>query len=313
MALVEVRNVSKRFGQMQAVKDVSLEVDPGEIFGLLGPNGAGKTTTIRMMLNIFRPDSGTITMMGGPMNEEKKRHIGYLPEERGLYRELPLLECLTYLAQLKGMQKDAAEKSVRHYLEWLDLAEHSAKKVKDLSRGMQQKAQIIATVAHNPDLLILDEPFQGLDPVNVRRIKELMEDLRARGKAIIMSTHQMNQVEAMCDRILLVNRGTGVLYGALTDIQNSFAGNAVRVRVKGELGTVPGVLAISPDNGAYRLTLADGVSPQGVLSALCGRPDLEVLSFEVAAPSLDDIFISVVTGAGEVVPQLHPAGEEATP
>ncbi len=313
MALVEVSRVSKRFGQTQAVKDVSLAVERGEIFGLLGPNGAGKTTTIRMMLNIFRPDSGTITMMGGPMNEDKKSRIGYLPEERGLYRELPLLECLVYLAQLKGMRGSEAEKSVRRYLEQLDLAESSAKKVKDLSRGMQQKAQIIATVAHNPELLIYDEPFQGLDPVNVRRIKELMEEQRASGKAIIMSTHQMNQVEALCDRILLVNRGEGVLYGRLADIQTSFAGNAVRVKVEGELGDVPGVLAMQDDNGGHRLTLDDHTTPQSVLAALCGRPDLKVLGFEVATPSLDDIFISVVTGSGGDVQRLHAPAAEAVP
>ncbi len=313
MALVEVRNVSKRFGQMQAVRDVSLEVEQGEIFGLLGPNGAGKTTTIRMMLNIFRPDSGTITMMGGPMDEEKKSRIGYLPEERGLYRELPLLECLVYLAQLKGMGKADAETSVQRYLEQLDLAESASKKVKDLSRGMQQKAQIIATVAHDPELLIYDEPFQGLDPINVRRVKELMEEQRESGKAIIMSTHQMNQVEAMCDRILLVNRGEGVLYGRLADIKSSFAGNAVRVRVEGQLGDVPGVLAVSAENGSHHLTLDDHTSPQSVLATLCSRPDLTVLGYEVAAPSLDDIFISVVTGAGGAVPDLHSAAEEATP
>jgi len=312
MALVEVQHVSKRFGQMQAVRDVSLEVDQGEIFGLLGPNGAGKTTTIRMMLNIFRPDSGTIIMMGGPMNEDKKARIGYLPEERGLYRELPLLECLVYLAQLKGVEKAAAEKSVRHYLEQLDLAESANKKVKDLSRGMQQKAQIIATVAHEPELLIYDEPFQGLDPVNVRRVKDLMEEQRASGKAIIMSTHQMNQVEALCDRILLVNRGEGVLYGRLADIQSSFAGNAIRVQVEGELGPVPGVLAMHPENGAQRLTLDEHTSPQAVLASLCGRPDLKVLGFEVATPSLDDIFISVVTDASGEVPDLHAAAQEAT-
>ena len=310
MPVVEIHNLSKRFGSVQAVRDVSMDVHAGEIFGLLGPNGAGKTTTIRMMLNIFRPDSGTITILGGPMDEAKKARIGYLPEERGLYRELPFLECLVYLAQLKGMPKEDATRSVRRYLDELDLAEHSAKKVKELSRGMQQKAQLIATLAHDPELLVLDEPFAGLDPVNTRRVKELMEQQRAAGKAIIMSTHQMNQVEAMCDRILLVNRGQGVLYGSLSEIKAQFTGNAVRVQATGDIGSIPGVIAVVPENGGRRLTLSDSTSPQEILTAICSRPDLVVRSFEVATPSLDDIFVSVVTDAGGSVPAGHSAGEE---
>ncbi|NPV08811.1 MAG: ATP-binding cassette domain-containing protein [Anaerolineae bacterium] len=313
MIPVQVTHVSKRFGPVQAVKDVSFEVHSGEIFGLLGPNGAGKTTTIRMMLNIFRPDSGTISVLGGPMSEEKKRHIGYLPEERGLYRELSLLECLVYLARLKGVSRADADRNVRRYLEELDLADWSGKKVKELSRGMQQKAQLIATLAHEPELLILDEPFSGLDPVNTRRVKEVMEEQRAAGRAIIMSTHQMHQVEALCDRILLVNRGEGVLYGNLAEIREHYAGNSVRVRVEGTLDSIPGVVAITSENGAYHLTLEETTSPQEVLNALCRRPHLKVRSFEVAAPSLDDIFISVVTGAGGPVPELSRDVGEMTP
>ncbi|MGI6206977.1 MAG: ABC transporter ATP-binding protein [Anaerolineae bacterium] len=310
MVAVEVTHVSKRFGRVQAVRDVSFEVYSGEIFGLLGPNGAGKTTTIRMMLNIFHPDSGTVSVLGGPMSEEKKHRIGYIPEERGLYREMALLDCLVYLARLKGLSRADAERNVRHYLEILDLANHSAKKVKELSRGMQQKAQLVVALAHEPDLLILDEPFSGLDPVNTRRVKEIMEEQRAAGKAIIMSTHQMHQVEALCDRILLVNRGEGVLYGNLADIRQQYAGNAVRVSVEGEVGTLPGVLAVAPENGSLRLTLDEGTTPQDVLASLCARPDLRVRAFEVAAPSLDDIFVSVVTGAGEPVPDLSTGAEE---
>ena len=297
MAAVEVAGVEKSFGQVQAVRDVSFEVRAGEIFGLLGPNGAGKTTTIRMILNIFWPDAGTISVLGGPMTEGKKGLIGYLPEERGLYQDLVLSECLVYLATLKGMTKRDASRAVARYLERLDLAEWSRKKVKELSRGMQQKAQIISTLAHDPQLIIMDEPFAGLDPVNTRRMKEVLEDERRAGKAIVMSSHQMPQVEAMCDRILLINDGRGVLYGSLSEIRSRYASNAVRVWAEGGIGAVPGVSSISEEDGAQRLSLAEGVTPQDVMLALAQRPTLKVQRFEVAAPSLDDIFVSVVSGS----------------
>lgn len=304
MPVVEVAGVAKSFGQVQAVRDVSFAVEGGEVFGLLGPNGAGKTTTIRMMLDIFRPDSGTISVFGGPMDEEKKRQVGYLPEERGLYGELRLLECLVYLTMLKGLPRHEATERVRSYLQRLGLADWAARKVKELSRGMQQKAQVIATLAHDPQLLILDEPFSGLDPVNTRQMKELLEEQRQQGKVIIMSTHQMHQVEAMCDRILLIDRGVGVLYGTLAEIRRQYAGNAVRVLLEGELDSLPGVINITREDGALHLALAEGVSPRDVLEQLCRRSEVQVLRFEVAAPSLDDIFVRVVSG-GSGIPQAH--------
>ncbi|MHB0875570.1 MAG: ABC transporter ATP-binding protein [Anaerolineae bacterium] len=297
MPVVDIAHLKKSFGHVEAVRDVSFQVNSGEIFGLLGPNGAGKTTTIRMMLNIFRPDAGTIDILGGPMNEDKKSRIGYLPEERGLYREMQLVECLAYLARLKGVPAKEAQSRVMAYLERLDLAESAGKKVKELSRGMQQKAQLIATLVHDPDLLILDEPFQGLDPVNVRRMEEVLEGERKRGKAIIMSTHQMHQVETLCDRILLINGGRGVLYGTVEEIKNRYTTNAVRVWLDGTLESLPGVIRIGEEDGAYRLTLADGVGPQDVLRSLAARSDIVVRRFEVATPSLDDIFVSVVSGS----------------
>jgi len=296
MAAVDVNHVSKSFGAVQAVRDVSFSVQAGEIFGLLGPNGAGKTTTIRMILNIFRPDSGSIAVLDGPMNENKKRLIGYLPEERGLYRDLRLDECLIYLAMLKGMTRQDAEGHLQPYLERLDLAEWSRKKVKELSRGMQQKAQIVATLVHDPQLLILDEPFAGLDPINTRLVKDIMEEQRRLGKAIIMSTHQMHQVEALCDRILLINEGEGVLYGDLNEIRSSYAGNAVRVEASGNMEDVPGVLQIAreEEDGAYHLTLDESTTPEDVLRVLADKPGLRIRRFEIAEPSLDDIFIRVV-------------------
>jgi len=207
MNTVEIHGVSKRFGQIQAVDDVSFYVQPGEIFGLLGPNGAGKTTTIRMMLNIIRPDSGDISVFSGPMNEQKKNRIGYLPEERGLYADNKLLDTILYLATLKGMPRREVKSVAENYLRRLDLWDYRDEKLSALSRGMQQKAQFIVTILHDPDLLIVDEPFSGLDPVNTELIRDILLRLRDDGKTIIMSTHQMHQVEAMCDRILLIDHG----------------------------------------------------------------------------------------------------------
>jgi len=293
MSIVQVSHVAKSFGDTQAVVDVSFEVKQGEILGLLGPNGAGKTTTIRMMLDIFRPDSGTISILGGPMNEEKKDRIGYMPEERGLYQEMPLERCLLYLASLKSMAPAEARHRLEEYLVRFDLAAHRHKKVKELSKGMQQKAQIINTILHQPELIVIDEPFTALDPVNTQLVKELMRDLRAGGATILMSTHQMHQVEALCDRIVLIDRGQDVLYGPLDSIRRRYAGDALLVRTANPLPPLPGVKQVSQGNGDYLLTLTKGMTHQAVLEALVAqRVPLE--RFEVAVPSLDEIFIRVV-------------------
>ncbi len=214
MATIDVRNVCKRFGKQQVVDDVSFEVVRGEIFGLLGPNGAGKTTTIRMILDIFKPDSGTISILGGPMTEDKKDRIGYLPEERGLYQDISLERGLVYLATLKGLSASEAQKRIQTWLERFDLADHKNKRIKELSKGMQQKAQLIATLVHEPELIIIDEPFSALDPVNTQMVKDLLREQRDAGKAIVMCTHQMHQVEELADRLVLINRGQSVLYGS---------------------------------------------------------------------------------------------------
>jgi ABC-2 type transport system ATP-binding protein len=293
---VSVGNVSKAFGDVQAVDDVSFEVGPGEIFGLLGPNGAGKTTLIRMVLDIFKPDSGTIAVLGGALDEQKKNRIGYLPEERGLYKDLKLEPTLTFLATLKGLDERTARARVVEYLKRLDLAGSRTQKVQELSRGMQQKAQIIATLVHDPELIIIDEPFSGLDPVNTRLIKEMIEEQRQAGKTIIMSTHQMYQVEALCDRIVLINKGSTVLYGRVDEIKRNFAGNTVTIEGQGDFDGLPGVLETRIENGDWHLTLETGVSPQDVLQAVAARDDVKVERFEIAEPSLDDIFVSVVGG-----------------
>ena len=297
MAAVNVLNIAKAFGATQAVADVSFAVDKGEIFGLLGPNGAGKTTTIRLMLDIFKPDRGTVSILGGSMTEEKKERIGYMPEERGLYQDAPLERCLVYLATLKGVPKTEARLRVSQYLERFDLADHEGKKIKELSKGMQQKAQIINTIVHRPELIIIDEPFTSLDPINTQMVKDLIRELRDEGRTIIMSTHQMHQVEELCDRILLIDEGRDALYGKLDEIRRRFSGHAVLLRAAGELPSIPGVVQVSQNHSATKLTLEEGVMPQDVLRELMARNVL-LEKFEIAIPTVDEIFIRVVEEGG---------------
>jgi ABC-2 type transport system ATP-binding protein len=298
MNAADVSHVAKSFGATPAVKDVSFSIAPGEIFGLLGPNGAGKTTTIRVLLDLFKPDAGTVAVLGGPMTEAKKDRIGYMPEERGLYQDAQLEACLVYLATLKGMTEAQARRRLAGLLERFDLAQHRAKKIKELSKGMQQKAQVIATIVHQPDLVIVDEPFAALDPINTQLVTEALTELRHQGAAILMSTHQMHSVEELCDRIVLINHGQNVLDGAVSDIRRRFASHAVLVRANGDLATLPGVLEITPANDALKLRLADGVSPQSILQAMVEQ-GIEVERFEVALPGLDEVFIRVVSEGGE--------------
>jgi ABC-2 type transport system ATP-binding protein len=295
MNTVEISHIVKSFGSVRAVDDVSFAVEQGEIFGLLGPNGAGKTTAIRIILDIFKPDSGEVVVLGGPMTEAKKDHIGYMPEDRGLYQDINLERCLVYLATLKGMEPGEALRQIGTYLERFDLAVHKHKKVKELSKGMQQKAQLITTLVHRPDLLVIDEPFSGLDPVNTQMVKDLLLEERKRGVTIIMSTHQMHQVEELCDRIVLIDHGKVMLYGKLEEIRHRFSGHAVLVRAAGDLPAVPGVLHSESHNSVVRLTLSPATSPQDVLRGLVAQ-NVIIEQFEVAMPTLDEIFIRVVQG-----------------
>jgi len=294
MNIVEIDRVSKRFGQTQAVRDVSLHVAAGEIFGLLGPNGAGKTTTIRLMLDILKPDNGRIAVFGGPMTEAKKDRVGYLLEERGLYSDQKLLDVILYLASLKGLTRREAKMRAEGYLKQLDLWDHRDKKLSLLSRGMHQKAQFIVTVLHNPDLLIVDEPFSGLDPVNTNLIRQMLLDFKAAGKAIIMSTHQMHQVEAMCDRMALVHRGQVVLNGAVMAVRRQFAGNTISVSGHGPFEQIPLMAEAQLTRNGWRLTLPDGVSPQQLLRQLTAHGGLQVEHFSLVMPSLEEIFVKVV-------------------
>jgi ABC-2 type transport system ATP-binding protein len=308
METVEVSHLAKRFGETQAVADVSFAVEAGEIFGLLGPNGAGKTTTIRMLLDIFKPDAGTVRVFGGELDMDKKRRIGYMPEERGLYKDAKLEPTLVYLATLKGLDEKTARSRLGGWLERLDLAEHRQKKVQELSKGMQQKAQIIATLLHEPELIVIDEPFSGLDPLSTRLVKQILEEQRQAGRSILMSTHQMYQAEALCDRIVLINEGQAVLYGTVEEIKHSFAGNAVVLEGQGDFSNIPGVLEMRRDgngHGTWRLALDLGTDPQTVFRALAAREQVRVERFELAEPSLDDIFVNVVQGGAAQAEASH--------
>jgi ABC-2 type transport system ATP-binding protein len=293
MNSVEIRHIAKSFGKTQAVRDVTFEVRPGEIFGLLGPNGAGKTTTIRMMLDIFKPDKGEISILGGELTEEKKNRIGYMPEERGMYQDIALDRCLVYFGKLKGLSQEVINQRLDPWLEMFDLAEHRKKKVKELSKGMQQKAQIIATLLHEPELVIIDEPFTALDPVNTQMIKDLLLAQRDQGRTVLMSTHQMHQVEELCDRIVLVDDGVDVLKGSLKEIRKRYANHAVLVHSEQPIPELPGVVSRGGKNGSVLLNLDDNTTPQDVLGALVSQ-NIVLDQFEIAVPSLDEIFIKVV-------------------
>ncbi len=297
--ILELDHVSKSYQTVEAVKDLSFSVKAGEIFGLLGPNGAGKTTTIRMALDIIKPTAGEIAVLGGPMSEAKKERIGYLPEERGLYDDMTLLDTLLYMGQLKGLSRQTAQERVESYLKEVELWDARDRKIEALSRGMKQKAQFVAGTMHNPELIIIDEPFSGLDPVNTRIIKSLLYRMRDRGAAIIMSTHQMHQVEEMCERILLIDHGERVLYGRLEDIRQQYATNAVEVDLDGTLEAVPGVEQLTPRNGGYRMVLQKGAESGDVLQVLVNMPDITVERFERVQVSLDEIFVQAVSDGEE--------------
>ena len=298
MHTINVSNIAKSFGDTQAVFDVSFDVQRGEIFGLLGPNGAGKTTTIRIMLDIFKPDRGSVSIFGGPMSDKKKARIGYMPEERGLYQDVSLERCIRYLASLNDVPNELARERLAEYLERFDLVEHKTKKVKELSKGMQQKAQIITTLLHQPELVVIDEPFTALDPLNVQLVKDILRELRQRGTTIIMSTHQMQQVEELCDRIVLIDQGCDVLYGDLSNIRRRFSGHAVLVRTTQELPPISGIEQVDAKNGTVKLKLKNNTTPQDILCQLTAQ-NIILEKFEIATPSLDEIFIRVVEAGRE--------------
>jgi ABC-2 type transport system ATP-binding protein len=293
MPAVEVSHISKSYADKAAVDDLSFAVNEGEIFGLIGPNGAGKTTTIRMMMDIIKPDSGQVTVFGEKLSEATKNRLGYMPEERGLYKKLRVLDAIVYLASLKGMDRQAAATKAVQMLNQTGMLPHQHKKIEELSKGMGQIIQFIVTVVHDPQLIVLDEPFAGLDPVNTELMKNMIIDLRNQGKAVILSTHQMNQVEELCDRILMVNKGRTVLYGGLAEIKSRYRNNAVLVDLKGDPGEIPGVAEKRPGRDYVELVLDGKTTPQQILETLVSR-GITVNRFEIATPPLNEIFLEVV-------------------
>ena len=294
-----VQHVSKRFGDFTAVKDLSLTVRAGRIFGLIGPNGAGKTTTIRMIVNITAPDSGTIKFFGQDINPTLQDRIGYLPEERGLYKKMKIGEQLKFFGALKNVPAVAADKLVDRWLARVELSAWKNKRAKELSKGMQQKIQFIAAVMHDPDLLILDEPFSGLDPVNVELLRDVVLELKAQGKTIIFSTHQMELAEKLCDDICMINKSEKVLHGSLRELKRSFGRNAVALRMEGGdevLSDQRLVATVDRNSDELEALLAPGASAQELLERLIAA-GAQVTRFELVEPSLNDIFIEKVREA----------------
>jgi len=295
MPAVEVIDVVKSYGEKIAVDGLSFTVEKDEIFGLIGPNGAGKTTTIRMMMDIIQPDAGRVAILGEIPSEATKGRLGYLPEERGLYKKLSVIETISYLASLKGMDPRTIEAKADALLEQTGMLAHKKKRIEELSKGMSQIIQLIITIIHDPELVILDEPFAGLDPVNTERVKDLLVDLRDQGRAVILSTHQMNQVEAVCDRILMVNDGRAVLYGALDEIRSEHRGHAVLVESDAEVPQVAGVAERREHKDHIELVLEATATPQQVLEELV-KAGIPIGRFEVSTPSLHEIFLQTVGG-----------------
>jgi ABC-2 type transport system ATP-binding protein len=292
-------HVSKNFGDFTAVSDLSLQVRPGRVFGLIGPNGAGKTTTIRMIVNITVPDSGSVELLGQPMTTALQDRIGYLPEERGLYKKMKIGEQLRFFAELKDVRGREADARIDKWLTKLQLQDWKEKRAKDLSKGMQQKVQFITAVIHNPDLLILDEPFSGLDPVNVEVMKDTILELRGANKTIILSTHQMEIAEKLCDDVCMINRSRKVLDGKLREIRRSFARNAVALRFEGSdaLLNDPEVVASIRQVGEdFEVLLVPGATPQILLKRLVDA-GVSISKFELVEPTLHDIFIEKVREA----------------
>lgn len=291
-----VDRVSKSFGDFTAVSDLSLQVKPGRVFGLIGPNGAGKTTTIRMIVNITAPDSGRIELFGKPMTTALQDRIGYLPEERGLYKKMKVGEQLKFFAELKDVRGQDADARIDRWLAKLQLSAWKDKRTKDLSKGMQQKVQFITSVIHDPDLLILDEPFSGLDPVNVDVMKDTILEQKSANKTIILSTHQMEIAEKLCDDICMINRSRKVLDGKLRDVRRSFARNAVALRFEGgdSLLNDPEIVAnIRQKEDEYEVLLAPNANPQALLKRLVDA-GVSITKFELVEPTLHDIFIEKV-------------------
>jgi ABC-2 type transport system ATP-binding protein len=302
--MLEVREVTKTFGDIVAVDTLSFTSPPGEIFGLLGPNGAGKSTTIRMIMNIIAPDSGDITFRGDHLTEAHKNLIGYLPEERGLYKKVTVVDMLLYLASLKNVGKSEAESRMDEWLKRFDLFEWKHAKIEELSKGMAQKIQLISSILHDPEFIFLDEPFSGLDPVSTDVLRDAVVDLNKSGKAVFFSTHNMEQAERICHRVLILNKGRPVIDGPIAEVKERFGSRTIIVEFDGDIDFLnqhPAVNSIIHYPRYAEIELADGHDADAVFQALAGK--VSVSRFEVMLPSLHKIFVDQLGGD----PEAHAA------
>lgn len=297
---VSMQGVRKTFGSKVAVEGIDLSIPEGAIYGFIGPNGAGKTTTIRMIMSILFPDRGELSVLGKKSAVESKDRIGYLPEERGIYKKMKVGAFLMHMGRLKGLDRHGLKPRVMEWLDRVDLADVHKKKCEELSKGMQQKVQFIASVLHDPDLIILDEPFSGLDPVNMRLLRSLIDEEHARGKTVIFSTHVMHQAEQNCDHIVMIHQGHKVLDDTLDDIRKRFDPRALHVdpiggvAQAGMVSSVPGVVHVTPIDGSLEVVLAEGIDPQLAMKSLLDAMPMNRI--EIKRPTLEDVFIEIVTG-----------------
>ncbi len=296
---IDLSGVTKAFGRFNAVDGLSLRVPRGAMFGLLGPNGAGKTTTIRMIMNITAPDSGEIRILGHPMDRQTQNRIGYLPEERGLYRKMKVIDHLYFLAAIKEVSRETAKERIAGWLDKMELRPWLNKKVDELSKGMQQKVQFIATIVHDPDVLILDEPFSGLDPINVALMRDYFVEFRQRGKTIVFCTHVLEQAEKLCDEICLMARSKKILEGSVKELKRRNSLGLLRLEAAAslaEIGGLPGVATVKAVNGSYVVGLAPGVDRRAFIRGALDR--YEIHSFSQKEPDLEEIYLEAVRSSG---------------
>ncbi len=296
--ILSFEQIEKAYGQTVALRGVTFDVHGGEIFGLLGPNGAGKSTLIRILMDIIRADRGGVRVFGEPRRREHLDRLGYLPEERGLYTKLPVLDVMTYFGALKGLPRHEARQRSMAWLQRIDLAHVASWRVDRLSKGMSQKVQIASALLTDPDICVLDEPTTGLDPVNVRIVQDLLVERRRAGRTTILSTHHMNQVEALCDRVALIDRGSLVVYGAVDEVRRHHSLPEIRVQAHGPLPQVPEVVSVVQDDGnTWRLIVSEDARPERVLKALLDAGAV-IDRFEPMLAPMEDIFLQVVKKDG---------------
>jgi ABC-2 type transport system ATP-binding protein len=296
MPVVDLDRISKSYSSKAAVRELSLRIEPGTMFGLLGPNGAGKTSTIRMIVGMTLPDSGTVRLFDEPFRRDHLRRVGYLPEERGLYKRMKVIDQLIFMGQLHGLDAATAKSRARQWCERMEIAESMEKKTQELSKGMQQKIQFIATLLHDPELIIMDEPSSGLDPVNVSLLEQTLLELKSKGRTILFSTHRMDQVEKLCDAICLVDQGRAVLEGTMRAVKSRYARNRVVVEYAGDASflTDPSITELREFPGRAEFKLRDGADGQSLLHAAARHA--QIFKFELVEPSLEEIFIRTVGG-----------------